>query len=163
MENRKCIYFVEGECEEKLINALKVDTSLVINGKVKKFNAITEELTNSKLITISPGSRVVLVFDTDVVLTAHLKKNIELLKTKCSRIEVLTIPQISNFEDEITNSTDVNKAQELTKSKTVDDFKKAVNKNEGCGIQKRTSTTQIRCKSTLDKETSETVFVCLTG
>ena len=28
MENRKCIYFVEGECEEKLINALKVDTSL---------------------------------------------------------------------------------------------------------------------------------------
>lgn len=56
MENRKCIYFVEGECEEKLINALKVDTSLVINGKVKKFNAITEELTNSKLITISPGS-----------------------------------------------------------------------------------------------------------
>ena len=128
MENRKCIYFVEGECEEKLINALKVDTSLVINGKVKKFNAITEELSNSKLITISPGSRVVLVFDTDVVLTAHLKKNIELLKTKCSRIEVLTIPQISNFEDEITNSTDVNKAQELTKSKTVDDFKKAVNK-----------------------------------
>ncbi len=81
MENRKCIYFAEGECEEKLINALKVDTSLVINGKVKKFNAITEELTNSKLITISPGSRVVLVFDTDVVLTAHLKKNIELLKT----------------------------------------------------------------------------------
>ena len=119
MENRKCIYFVEGECEEKLINALKVETSLVINGKVKKLNTITEELTNSKLITISPGSRVVLVFDTDVVLTAHLKKNIELLKTKCSRIEVLTIPQISNFEDEITNSTDVNKAQELTKSKTV--------------------------------------------
>ena len=128
MENRKCIYFVEGECEEKLINALKVDTSLLINGKVKKFNAITEELTNSKHITISPGSRVVLVFDTDVVLTAHLKKNIELLKTKCSRIEVLTIPQISKFEDEITNSTDVNKAQELTKSKTVDDFRKAVNK-----------------------------------
>ena len=59
MENRKCIYFVEGECEETLINALKVDTSLVINGKVKKFNAITEELTNSKLIAISPGSRVV--------------------------------------------------------------------------------------------------------
>ncbi len=27
MENRKCIYFVEGECEEKLINALKIDTS----------------------------------------------------------------------------------------------------------------------------------------
>ena len=36
MDNRKCIYFVEGECEEKLINALKVDASLVINGKVKK-------------------------------------------------------------------------------------------------------------------------------
>lgn len=128
MDNRKCIYFVEGECEEKMLNALKVIPSLIINGKVKKFNAITEELTNSKLITISPGSRVVFVFDTDVVLTTHLKNNIEFLKTKCSRIEVLTIPQVSNFEDEIKNSTDVTKAQDFTKSKTVDDFKKSVNK-----------------------------------
>ena len=45
MDNRKCIYFVEGECEEKMLNALKVIPSLIINGKVKKFNAITEGLT----------------------------------------------------------------------------------------------------------------------
>ena len=41
MDNRKCIYFVEGKCEEKMLNALKVIPSLIINGKVKKFNAIT--------------------------------------------------------------------------------------------------------------------------
>ena len=71
---------------------------------------------------------MVFVFDTDVVITTHLKKNIEFLKTKCSRIEVLTIPQVSNFEDEIISSTDVTKTQDLTKCKTVDNFKKAVNK-----------------------------------
>ena len=36
MDNRKCIYFVEGECEEKLLNALKLIPSLIINGKVKR-------------------------------------------------------------------------------------------------------------------------------
>ena len=34
---RKCIYLTEGECEEKLIKALKEKPSLIVHGKVKKF------------------------------------------------------------------------------------------------------------------------------
>ena len=128
--NRRCIYLVEGECEEKLINALKEKPSLLIPGKIKKFNVIQDELKTSHLVTYPPGCMVVLVFDTDNELTSHLKKNIESLKKRCSGVKVLTIPQVLNFEDEIVRSTDVNKAPELTKSPSVSEFKTAVNKTK---------------------------------
>ena len=43
MGNRKCFYLVEGQCEEKLINALEECPALVVPGKVKKFNPIIIE------------------------------------------------------------------------------------------------------------------------
>ena len=57
--NRKCVYLTEGECEEKLIAALKEEPSLLLPGKVKKFNVIQEELKASQLVTFTPGSMVV--------------------------------------------------------------------------------------------------------
>jgi hypothetical protein len=45
-----------------------------------------------------------------------------------SKVEVLTIAQVLNFEDEMERSTDVSKAQDLTKSETVSDMKRAVNR-----------------------------------
>lgn len=134
--NRRCIYLVEGECEEKLINALKEKPALLIPGKIKKFNVIQDELKTSHLVTYPPGCMVVLVFDTDNELTSHLKKNIESLKKRCSGVKVLTIPQVLNFEDEIVRSTDVNKAPELTKSPSVSEFKTAVNKTKEAEFRK---------------------------
>ncbi len=128
MENKKCFYLVEGECEEKLLKALKVQPALIKPGSVKKFNVIQNEIPASKLMSFDPGSRVVFVFDTDKDVTEHLKKNIEMIKKVCSKVEVLTIAQVLNFEDEMVRSTDVNKAQELTKSETVSDMKRAVNR-----------------------------------
>lgn len=126
--NRKCVYLAEGECEEKLLKALKDKPSLITPGKVKRFNAIQNELKTNNLVTFSPGSMVVIVFDTDKEITAHLKKNIELLNSRCKGVKVVTIAQVLNFEDEIVRSTDVAKAEELTKSKSIGDFKSAVNK-----------------------------------
>lgn len=128
MDNRKCIYLVEGECEEKLIKALKVKPALIYPGTIKKFNVIQNEIPISRLMSFDPGSKVVLVFDTDIDITEHLKKNIDLLKKACSKVEVVTIMQVLNFEDELVRSTDVSKAQELTKSESISDFKRAVNK-----------------------------------
>ena len=128
MENKKCFYLVEGECEEKLLKALKGQPALIKPGSVKKFNVIQNEIPASKLMSFDPGSRVVFVFDTDKAVTEHLKKNIEMLTKVCSKVEVLTIAQVLNFEDEMVRSTDVNKAQELTKSETVSDMKRAVNR-----------------------------------
>ena len=128
MENKKCFYLVEGECEEKLLKALKAQPALINPGTVKKFNAVQNEIPASRLMSFDPGSRVVLVFDTDTDVTEHLKKNIEMLEKVCSKVEVLTVAQVLNFEDEMVRSTDISKAEELTKSKTVSDMKKAVNR-----------------------------------
>jgi len=38
MENRICVYLAEGECEEKLLKALKVKPELIAPGRVKRFN-----------------------------------------------------------------------------------------------------------------------------
>ena len=128
MQNRKCVYLAEGECEEKLLKALKLKPSLLTPGKVKKFNVIQDEIPTSVLMTFEPGSTVVLVFDTDKDVTEHLKNNIALLKNRCSRVEVLTVVQVLAFEDEIERSTDVKKAKDFTKSESVDDFKEVVNR-----------------------------------
>lgn len=40
------------------------------------------------------------------------------------------IAQVLNFEDEIERATDVHHAQELTKSRSVSDFKSAVNRRK---------------------------------
>lgn len=82
----RVVYFVEGECEEKLINALKEKPSKVHPGKVKKVNMIQNELSKSQLVQIQAGTVVVLVFDTDVPVTDCLKKNIKLLEEKCTRV-----------------------------------------------------------------------------
>ncbi len=73
-----------------------------------------------------------LVFDTDIEITEYLKKNIKMLKDFCSRLEILTIAQVLNFEDEIVRSTDVDKAQDLTKSDSISDFKRSVNRMKEC-------------------------------
>lgn len=128
MDNRRRRYLVEGECEEKLVHALKIKPSDIYPGKVKKFNVIQEELPRSVLMSIAPGSVVVLVFDTDKEETEHLKNNLKLLKMHCSQVEVMTAVEVLNFEHEIERTTDVKRAQELTQSKSIGDFKAAVNR-----------------------------------
>ena len=126
MKNRKCYYFTEGQCEEQLIKALKSEPALLMPGKIKIFNVIQNELPVSILMSLDPSSQVILVFDTDINVTEHLKKNIELLKKNCAGVDVITIAQVMNFEDEIVRSTNVSKAQNLTKSKSSSGFKSAV-------------------------------------
>jgi hypothetical protein len=128
MSNQKYYYFTEGQCEEKLVKALKLRPALLVPGKVKIFNVVQNVIPISILMSIEPGSAAVLVFDTDKDETDHLKTNIHLLKKRCSGVEVLTILQVLNFEDEIERATDVKCAEDLTKSKTVDDFKSSVNR-----------------------------------
>ena len=128
MDNRRFYYLAEGECEEKLLKALKVKPALIHPGKVENFNVIQRTLKPNKLMGFQPGSSVVLVFDTDKEETAILKKNVELLKSLSFRVEVITIAQVLNFEDEIEYCTDVGKAQEFTRSENVSEFKSAVNR-----------------------------------
>lgn len=128
MDNRRYFYLAEGECEEKLLKALKLKPSQIHPGKVEKFNIIQNELPIRKLMQYPTGCVVVLVFDTDQEVTEHLKANMELLKALPSQVEVMTVVQVLAFEDEIKRSTDVKRVQDFTKSETVEDFKSAVNR-----------------------------------
>lgn len=119
-----CIYFVEGQCEEVLLNALKERPPKIVPGRVKVFNVIKNELTRSQLLMIQPGTTVVLVFDTDVAITDKLRKNIRLIDQYCSRTKIVFLPQVLNLEDELVRCTDIRSPAELTRSKSVKDFKR---------------------------------------
>ena len=67
--NSKCIYFAEGSCEEQLVSALKLQPARLVSGKVKVYNVIQKLIPKSQLLSIQPGTIVVLVFDTDVPVT----------------------------------------------------------------------------------------------
>lgn len=81
--NNNCVYFVEGECEKKFISALKEKPELILPGKVTVHNIVTNYIPKSRLLSISPETIVVFVFDTDVQKTDVLKKNIEYIEKFC--------------------------------------------------------------------------------
>lgn len=123
MNYNRCVYFVEGRCEEQLINALKAEPRRLTPGRVKVHNIVQEEISRWEMNMIQPGTTVVFVFDTDVEKSDVLLKNVSRVKHYASRTEIVYLAQVLNFEDEIERATDVRKAQDLTRSSTVSDFK----------------------------------------
>lgn len=123
MKNRKIVYFVEGECEKALIDAIKNEPRLIEAGKVIIHNTAQKLLSKSFIMTLSSGTEVVLIFDTDISISNKLLDNIKLLQKYGTSYKIITIPQVNNFEDEIVRSTDVNYPQELTNSKSISNFK----------------------------------------
>lgn len=119
----KCIYYVEGECEEKLLAALKEEPARLVPGKVKVYNIIQNVIPKSQMISITAGTIVALVFDTDVAMTDKLLENVRLLRKFCGRLCIVYLPQVQNLEDELVRCTDVKSVSELTKSDSVKNFK----------------------------------------
>lgn len=119
----KCIYYVEGPCEQQLISALKEAPEKLIPGKVKVFNVVQNLIPKSQILSIQAGTTVALVFDTDVPQSAALKKNLELLARYCGRLKIVFLPQVLNLEEELVRCTDVKTILELTKSGSVKNFK----------------------------------------
>lgn len=121
--NNKCIYYVEGPCEQQLIAALKENPAKLIPGKIKVFNVIQNLIPKSQMLSIQTGTTVVLVFDTDVEQTAKLKKNLDLLTRYCGELLIVFLPQVLNLEDELVRCTDVSSAADLTRSNSIRNFK----------------------------------------
>lgn len=121
--NHKCIYFVEGPCEQQLIGALKETPARLIPGKVKVFNVVQDLIPKSQLLSIQAGTTVVLAFDTDVPQTANLIKNLERLNRYCGRLRIIYLPQVLTLEDELVRCTDVKAVVDLTRSNGIRNFK----------------------------------------
>lgn len=94
--NNKCIYYVEGPCEQQLIAALKESPSKLIPGKVKVYNVVQNLIPKSQMLSIQSGTTVVLAFDTDVEQTTNLKKNLELLNRDYGKLHIVFLPQVLN-------------------------------------------------------------------
>ncbi len=119
----KCIYYVEGPCEQQLLSALKETPAKLIPGKIKVFNVVQNLIPKSQMLSIQTGTTIVMVFDTDVAQTSTLKKNLELLARYCGKLKIVFLPQVLNLEEELVRCTDVKTVQELTKSASVKNFK----------------------------------------
>lgn len=90
----KCLYFVEGECEASLINALKQNPGRLIPGRTKVFNIIQNLIPKSVLLAIQPGTTIALVFDTDKPDVQILQANIEQINRYCHRARIVFLPQV---------------------------------------------------------------------
>ena len=123
MNRGKCIYYVEGPCEQQLISALKEEPEKLIPGKIKVFNVVQNLIPKSQMLSIQAGTTVELVFDTDVSQTLNLKKNLELLERYCGKLKIVFLPQVLNLEEELVRCTDVKTVTKLTKSGSVKNFK----------------------------------------
>lgn len=122
--NKNCVYYCEGEDDQKLIDALKVAPGKILPGKSKKLNVVQSLIPKSILVGIKPGSNVVLVFDTDVVTNLEIvKKNINNIKRYCQGVRIVYLLQVRNLEDELIRCTDIKSVLELTKSKSLSNFK----------------------------------------
>ncbi len=78
---------------------------------------------------------MVLIFDTDVTTNLDVvKKNIENIKKYCRGVKIINLLQVKNLEDELVRCTDVKSVLELTKSKSLSNFKADFRKmkNEQC-------------------------------
>lgn len=108
------VYFVEGECEEKMVNVLKHHFHFIQNGRVKHISPAHKKITEALCRTLSNKTNAVLVFDTDVndySILKILEDNIKFLKDSPNISNVICVPQVLNFEDEIMRSTDIKKYQ----------------------------------------------------
>ncbi|MCI5773384.1 MAG: hypothetical protein MR210_02375 [Erysipelotrichaceae bacterium] len=117
-------YFVEGKCEEKLINMLKQPKNggYILAGKVEVLNFINEQITNLRIMNLKPGALIVLVYDTDVQNEEMLCANINKLK-KHGFNKIYHIHSVQNFEDELIYSTDINKINDFISTRNVVEFK----------------------------------------
>ena len=114
------IYFVEGETEEKAIKILKQD--YIKSGKVIVLNQ--GKIAGGHIRTIPKSACVILIFDIDDdTYFTTLKDNVNKLKKDNKNIDIVFIPQIKNFEDEVVYSTSITNIIDLLNSKSRSDFK----------------------------------------
>ena len=124
MRNRQVIYFVEGECEERLIRSLVNDFSILIPGRIRILNIAQKRIPKSIYTTLRQGSCIVFVFDTDAGEPQIAEENIKALARFVPDAELVVIPQNRNLEDELCRACGLREIRTLTRSRSRSDFKK---------------------------------------
>lgn len=122
ISNRIYHYFVEGDCEEKLINTYKTPPYLYFqSGKVEVFNFINKRITDQRIMALKRKTIIVLVYDIDVEKTDILEENVNRLES--NGFKVYHVQSIKNFEDEIVFSTNLKNINDMFNTESLDEFK----------------------------------------
>lgn len=124
LSNTRIQYYVEGECEKKLVRTL-VEQNLILPGQTDVLNPVQEHIKSTHLRKLPAKTTVVLIFDTDTDNTDILKANIQFLKKHPNIKRIITIPQIHNLEEELIRCTDVRQIRQLLNCRTNTEFKAA--------------------------------------
>lgn len=117
-------YYVEGQCEKKLIDLLK-EHQLVLPGRSEVFNATQDLFNSARLRLLPPRSVVILIFDTDTCELNALIKNIRTLRAQQNVLHVWCVTSVENLEDKLIRSTDVKDLKKLLNCKRISDFKQS--------------------------------------
>lgn len=124
-------YFVEGETEKKVIEALK--NKYLESGKITVKNIANKKLTTLDLGQLKPNTICVLIFDKDIFVEVSpvgnqqlVLENIEKLKKSKNVKEIICICQNKNLEDELIKSTNIKQIKDLLDSSSNSDFKKEI-------------------------------------
>lgn len=117
-------YYVEGQNEKALLNALKSELRCIESGKVDVFNVVQKQFTVTQIRPLKQNTIVILVYDTDVDNTDVFRQNMVFLKRQKAIREVICIPQVKNLEDELIRACHINDIRELTHSSTKTDYKR---------------------------------------
>jgi hypothetical protein len=122
-KNDSYYYFLEGECEEHIFPFLK--KYYIKSGKKMKLNLIQNKISKAITRTFKSNTVVVIVFDTDTSTgVSILEYNIAELKKEKNVKDIILIPQVKNFEDELKKSTNIRQIKEFTGSLSNSDFKR---------------------------------------
>ena len=74
-------YYVEGEDEKSLLNALKRDLGCIQSGKIDIVNVVQTKFSVARIRPLKPDTSVVLVYDTDVDNSINIfQYNLDFLK-----------------------------------------------------------------------------------
>lgn|GEM_PF-1210355 len=100
------LYYVEGACEANFLASFMhapMGSHRIRPGKIEILNPITERISKVKAMTIKKGTKVILVFDTDIPNVAILNENVKTLRTVAgvSRNDIVFVMSVNCFEDEL--------------------------------------------------------------
>lgn len=79
LSNTRIQYYVEGECEQKLVKTLAAH-NLILPGQTDVLNPVQDQIKSTHLRKLPAKTTVVLIFDTDKNNMDILKANIQFLK-----------------------------------------------------------------------------------
>lgn len=113
-KNNIYLYIVEGDCEEHALTFLK--NNYVQSGKVVRLNPLQKEISQMILRNLKENTIAILIFDTDTLDgTEVLEKNKKILKRSKQIKDIILVPQVKNFEEELIRACNIKKSKSLPK------------------------------------------------